>query len=165
MGTRQSLPLRQRPSTTDVVSSIIDEYGNAKNTGNSRHEDEKKEEDREERLRGENQEPISHQVIKPAKKLSSDDEDEGDNNDSRQYRYLIRMSPRNYRHRSSSSAAAAAALSEGAAGDAMRGEEDFQPYDVEVHAEDVSSNTSSSVLLPLHPHQRILSSDGYIHFE
>merc|ERR1712224_287103 len=100
--------------------------------------------------------------IKPAKKLSSDDDDDEDDSDSRQYRYLIRMSPRNYRHRSSSSAAAAAALSEGAAGEAT---EESRPYDVEIHAEDVSSNTSSSVLLPLHPHQRILSSDGYIHFE
>jgi len=148
-----------------VVTSIIDEHSNGENTGSTRPVNGKKEEGRDQRLPRENEERASHQVIKPAKKVPSDDEDEDANSDSRQYRYLIRMSPRNYRHRSSSSTAAAAALSDGAVGDDMGGEQEFQPYEIEVHADDVSSNTSSSVLLPLHPHQRIHSSDGYIHFE
>jgi len=96
----------------------------------TRHEDEKKEE--------ENDRPST-----PIKKRSSEDHE--DNNE--RYRYLVRMSPDNYKHGKTT--------------------EDWCEFPKPEETSSVSS-VSSSILLPLHPHQRIsiepMESNGYSFF-
>ena len=100
-------------------------------------EDEKKEE--EENL-GEtkiNNENITDHPSTPPRKKSTDEDEE----DVSAYRYLVRMSPDNYRHASSYD-------------DWLNTTEEM------ARAVSVASSASSSVLLPLHPHQRIMDFDS-----
>jgi hypothetical protein len=82
---------------------------------------------------------------------SSDNDEEfnnNNNNNNSAYRYLIRMNTQNYRHQSLSYG--------GGCGGGV--EESKACEDIDSSSASVSVSLSSSVLLPLHPHQRIIAS-------
>merc|ERR1711937_1089712 len=94
---------------------------------NNGHEDEKEEEETEDDENSQN--PSS-----PPRKRSCDEED------PITYRYLVQMSPDNYKH-----------------GKSLGGSDGFDSWERPEVRSRASSSASSSVLLPLHPHQRIIA--------